>query len=58
MLVLTFKGGDNQQGVVAQVSEPGQEPDMAADEAEDMRLCGPQLQDRNGAWIACIPVLP
>jgi hypothetical protein len=38
-----------------QVSEPGQEPDMAADETEDMRLCGPQLQDRNGAvTCACV----
>ena len=35
-----------------QVSEPGREPDMAADEGEDMRLCSPQLQDRNGARAA------
>ena len=24
---------------------------MAAEEAEDMRLCGPQMQDRNGAQL-------
>jgi len=36
-----------------QVSEPGKEPDMAADEGEDMRLCGPQLQDRSGAPLYC-----
>ena len=24
---------------------------MAADEGEDMRLCGPQLQDRSGASL-------